>query len=656
MTYQPIAAGPAPTTTLPELYDRVAPLDIRSMLGRLWRGKWLIAFTTICAVLLGGYYAFHMVGPRYGATAALQVDLQPTSLPDVADQWTGPGTDPASLNTQIAVLTSHRILGQMVTQLDLLEDPEFNRYLAPQSPFSPNALRSRLRHFLAGTVEVTPDANAMFEKTVQNLRRAMTVTRPADTYLFEITASSRSADKAMHLANTAAALYVADQLQIKDAASQAAEGWLETRVIALRAQLETQETAVTDLIATAQIQQDSRLDILSNDVLAIEQHLEEASIALARLEAQNNATPWQTAAIAQQAALVEDITAQRDRLRRQLSGQSAGLVSLNQMQREADATRALYETFLTRLQQTRLQRGLERPDNQIIAPATTAQYLGPRKVLIVMVSAVIGGLIGLGAVILRATLRTGVHDTKALSIATQTPVFAQTAAAPMRSMRRLWRQLRKRDTSGLTQAIRVIRTRLVLAEGGTTPCVILCTSSIAGEAKSGHSVALAHGLTTAGKSVLLLAADPAESSLSKSIRKHASLSLSDVLAGHASVAEAATKDRHLGFDTLRIGPDDVVLSDQFDALMETLQGDYDHLVIDAPPVLVDPATALWAQGADAVLYCVRWSTTPLSVAQTGLSRLVDAAAPATGLILTKMPTHALAERRGQNSAHSFASA
>ena len=626
-----------------EVYDTVPPLDVLGLLAVVWRGKWLIALTTICAIILGGYYAFHMVGPRYGATAALQIDLQPTTLPDVSDPWTGPGTDPASLNTEVTVLTSNRILGQVVDDLDLLADPEFNRYLQPQSPYAINAIRGRIRHFLAGTTDVPPDTAAIYEKTIQNLRSAMTATRPRDTYLFEITARSARPEKAVTLANAAAAIYVADQLRIRDETSQAAESWLNSRVATLREQLEQQEIAVTTLIATAQIQQDAQLDALSNQVLAAEQALDQARTVLTQMEAQNSTT------IAQQRGIVVELTGRRDLLRSQLSAQSAGLVSLHQMQREADATRALYETFLTRLQQTRLQRGLEHPNSQIIAPATAAQYLGPRKTLIVTIAAFLGGLLGFGLVGLREALQTSVRDVETLHNATRLPVIAQISHSETNTPRKLRLAIAAGGSSTLGQATRAIRAQLMLASDDRAPTVIACTSSIAGEGKTAHSLALANALANGGKRVLLLSMDQTNGGLIRHLNIRPHLGLSDVIAGNVSLTEATMKDAPLGFDVLlgriQATDQDITLTDSFGTLMDTLRDTYDHVIINAPPVLDDPTTTLLAQHADAVIYAVRWSKTPLRTVQSGLARLDGAAAPATGLILSKVGKRAMAQRR-----------
>ncbi|WP_159086983.1 GumC family protein [Loktanella sp. Alg231-35] len=635
MTYQSVinevTRYPLPT----QRYEPVAPLDLLGLLSTLWRGKLLLLFTTICALAFGGYYAFHMTNPRYQATATLQIEATPTALRGVAEQWDGPGTDPSSLNTEVTVLTSNRILGQVIDQLNLLEDPEFNRYLQEQSPYSVTAIRGRLRHLLAGTTPTAPDETAIYEKTIQNLRAALTVARPQDTYIFEINARSGTDEKAMTLANVTVAAYVADQQRLKDTASLAAESWLSARVRTLEQQLGAQETAVNDLIATAQIQENTKLDAISNQILLAEQRVDEAQGALAALQSAATQSPRQSAAISQLQTEIAEVSGQSERLRAQLSAQSAGLVRLQQMQREAEATRVLYETFLARLQETRVQRGLADNNSQLIFPATSAQYLGPHKILIIEIAGLLGVLLGLTLITLRETLRNGAGTAAQLHAAMGVPVFAQSSQTSTRSTRHLQRSMGR-----FAPAMRAMRTELMLAADGHTPAVILVTASRSGEDKTAHAIALAHSLTQAGKDVLLLGADLTKPDLTQCLGARPAAGIADVIAGGVSLPDALVGNLPLGFDLLMARSahtsNDPILTDRVDSICSALRERYDHIVIDAPPVLTDPTTALWALLADAVLYGVQWSKTPLATVQAGLDKLHDAGCPVTGLFLTKV--------------------
>ncbi len=618
--------------------DPIDPLDILGMLRAVWYGKWIILFTTVCMVGLAGYYAFQVAQPRFAATATIKVDVQPIALRDISQQWPGSGTDLASLNTEVTVLTSRHILGQIVDQLDLIADPEFNRHLNPVSALSINSVRTRLRNYFAGTTDTPPDDAAILEKTVQNLRGVMTANRPRDTYIFQVTAQSGSAQKAALIANTAAQVYVTDQIRAKDTASQAAERWPSERGAELQHQLQEKETAVTDLIATAQIQEASVLDALSNQILNAEQQLDEARTALALSETQDDGASIASyqAEILERQNQITRVEGHLTRLNAQLKTQSSGLVQLKQMQREADATRVLYEAFLARQQETRIQRGLEYPESQLIAPAMPGQYIGPRKVLILTIAAMIGAAIGLVILIAQHGMRKGAFSATALREATGLHVFAQMPRFADRKPQQLLKALKPRQNNGFSEAIQAIRTSLMIASNGQLPAVILSTSSVPGEGNDTVAIALSHSLTRAGKSVLLVRADQHSG---RPIRD-AKVGLSDVLNGNAAISDVIFCDPNLATDVLMTysadGPSDTFLADGFVLLMADLRDRYDHIIVDAPPVLMAPDTQILSQYSDAIIYAVRWAKTPLPAVQLGLRVLEDANAPAAGLILTNV--------------------
>ncbi len=641
--------------------DPVPPLDIAGVVRVVWHGKWLILLAVVTMVSVAGYYAFKMTSPRYAATATLKIDLQPTTLRDVANQGQSPGTDLASLNTEVTVLTSNQVLGQVVHDLNLLADPEFNRYLRADPAVSINGMRTHLRHWLAGTTETPPDTTAVLEKTIQNLRGTVTATRPRDTYIFQVTARSGSAVKAALISNTTAEIYVANQVQAKDTASHAAERWLSDRVAALQIQLETQEMAVTNLIATAQIQEDAVLDTLSNQVLAVEQELDAAQAEHMLLAAKGTGTARNAAELAQLQSQIAALTANRDRLKAQLSTQSAGLVALHQMQREADATRVLYESFLARLQETRIQRGLEYPDSQVIAPATSARYVGPQKMLILQLAAFTGTVIGLGIVMLRAGLRPGILDTAELRRVTGCPVLAQVPLNNSKRPGRMLRRLARTPTSPMAEAIRDLRTSLFLNKGDAPPQVILSTSSLPQEGKTTHALALAQNLSMFGKSVIVVGADLRDRGFQAFLSRPGGYGLVDVLSGTCMLSQAIAQDARIGCSVLfgqtasAENPADLLASDAFSDLIATLRATYDHIIIDTPPVLMAPDTRVLAQYADAIVYAVRWTRTPVSAIKSGLETLDDVGPRQIGLVLSQVNLRKL-RRYGQSPYASFGTA
>ena len=613
----------------PAQYEQIPPLDVAGMLRVLWHGKGVIALGSALAVVCGMIYAFEMTGPQFAATATLQVDARQAHLGDVSDQWETPATDPASLNTEVTILTSDSILLQVIAEQNLLDDPEFNRYLTPLSPFALNSIRGQVRQFLSGMKDVPPDAAAITQKTVQNLRGRLSAQRPRDTYLFQITAHSRDPDKAAAIANSAATAYIAAQIDAQDEAADAAIAWLSKRVAALRTQLEGQENAVSDMIATVQVQEETALDMLSATVLAVDEERATVVASLAIYDRATATSAREVAAIAQLRNQIAEIDARRARLHGQLAWQSTGIVALQQMQREANATRVLYQSFLARLQETQVQRGLVYPDSRLVTPATAGHYVGPQKTLLVGAAGLLGALLGLAFVAAQHITRKGVFHPRDLRQKTGYPVFASLPE------RRLHRGVKQRADQPFTPEMRKVRAGLLQVTGLVIPQVIMVTSSTRDEGATALAVALAQSAVADGRSTLLLLTDPENGEIERLLGASES---------HPSAhADGAVSYPALGLEVMPDHCTKNVLSADFAQQLDSLRERFECIVLLAPPVLVAPETQLLVHGADAVTYAVRWAKTPLPAVQRGLEILEQGAEKPTGLVLTR--THLRKMRR-----------
>lgn len=631
-------------TSRPDAFDvayrqavPIEPLDIGALLRVIWHGKVMIFSVLLITLALAGYYAFRVASPQYAATATLHLDAKTNPLSDLAQQSAASTVNDMALNTTVALVTSDAVLSKAIATLDLPQDPEFNRYLRPASPFALSSLRTTARNILAGTSENAPSDAAISEKTVQNLRGALTVSRQTDTYILQITAQSGDPAKAGQIANMVAATFLSHVQDLQRQAAQNAEIWLQTRVTELRNRLEAQERQVTNLRAAAQIQDDSVLDDLGAEVLRVDQALSEARNDLANLEnAADSGSARNAAEIVQTQTEIRKIMGLKDRLGAQLSAQSEGLAQLHQIQLQTDATRQLYQTFLLQLQENRIQQGRDAPNAHQIAPANQARYVGPRKLLILAIASLLGGTFGVGLVALGHLTRKGAIDPRVLHDETGLPVLSQISALAMRQMRKGRRALPLPPDAAVSQAINALWTALTLSKAAMVPQVVMTTSSILNEGKSTLAIALAHRLAAAGKSVVLIGTDTHDGTLRSVIGR----TIFTQCKANWPTAQPYIHHAPLGADIIVL-PNvadlgSTCLADQMHKLLDTLRASHDHIIVDAPPVLLSIDAQVIATQADAIIYAVRWAKTPLTLVRRGRDALESIGYPATGLVLTKI--------------------
>lgn len=598
----------------------IEPVDLLGFASGLWQGRWTVALTTLLTVLIAGYYAFCVASPQYAATATLQIDLRGPEQ----DQTAGLGIDIAQLNTQATILRSRHLSEQVIAKLNLTEDPEFNRYLVPLSPWSITALRTRLRSFLTGSDLVQPDPTLTIEKTVENLQAALSITPDRGTYIFAITATTAAPVRSAEIANSLAKAYLTDQINAQQTETNNAVDALTERVATLRTETETLETAITALLMTGQVQDAALLDPLSRQAIDTDQRLAEAQRTLSLDPEDINAQ-----------AQIRALETYRDSLTAKLATQSAGLVQLQQLRREVTATRTMYQTLLDRLNTTRVQHGLDLPRSRILSPASTGRYAAPRKILILAIATLLGTLLGGGVVLFR---QRGILRPAAMSIQLDRRILAQFPKLPRFNADRLLRQIGKNPRSPTAEAASQLRTALLFTPGTQPPGVILVTSSTQGEGKTTTAIALSDAMARLGLSVLLVEANLHQRSIAAYFPA-SDIGIVAVIKGATRLADAITVHPDIKADVLCAetstqNPSDLLSSAGYADLSAQARAAYDVVVIDAPAVLNSADAAILAQTADSIIYVVQANKTRLPSVQQGYAALRAVNADIRGLVIT----------------------
>lgn len=637
--------------------ERIEPVDVIQLLRRVWQGKLVIVATMLITVVAAGYYAFAIATPRYAAIATLKIDAHAGPMTAVENLARGLTTDQSSLNTEVAILRSRHLLDRVIADLALLRDPAFNRYLTPIPDWSVTGVRNRMRTLLTGQPQVQPNQAAIADKTVENLSNALRIDTLRDTYIFRITAQTGDPQKSALIANKLAQVYLDDQVTSKQQTTETAVNWLSERVYSLQVELEAKETAVNDLIMANRANDTQMLEALSRQSSETEDRLQDTRRAMQAAQTKLrdlDTQPTNAAMSARQerarltaslARFSDQETALKlfqDSIDGQLVEQSASLVQQQQLRREADATRVLYETFLARLQETSIQRGLQNANSRILTYATAGTYVAPRKILILLIAAVLGAAMGVGLVFLRAALRKGFVTADGLTGTTGEPVLTQVPRLKIRKPTQLLDYLNAKPMSATAEAFRNLRTSLLLADPARIPQVILSTSSVAGEGKTTQSIALTHNLASLGKSVLLVEADIRQPTFSRYMVCKGR-DFGRIVTGQAPLSEATSRDPRLDADILaskpmRQNPADLFSGVDCGAFIDALRAQYDFIILDTPPVLPVPDARLLVQHCDAVIYSVRWEKTDKRLVQSGLQALAAVRAPLTGLVLSQIDT------------------
>ncbi|WP_375700197.1 GumC family protein [Pseudophaeobacter sp. TrK17] len=666
-------------------------IDLGQLFRTLWRGKLWILFSMLVAILVGGYYAYAVAVPVYSTTSVVTLQNRQEQVVDFDSVVSGLGGDQISLNTEVEILKSRELIQKLVLKLDLVSDPEFNPSLREETGLSVSGVISNVKALVFGAPPMRPEVTEeqVLERVTTAVRSTISISNTRNTYVFNVTATTEGAQKSKLIANTLADLYVLNQLDVKFEATQRATAWLTERVADLQVDLEATEArakefhAGTELISPEVLEglnrqaKDTRerLKVTSERVTLLSLRIAEMQSAfegkdraeMARVA--NNPTLTQGLVRVEAGKMPAELfdsqfeQVQRSeavglsRLKTQVTGlsqslttiegqierQSKDLVTLQQLTREAEAARSIYEYFLGRLKETSVQQGIQQADSRILSQAVLpGGPSAPRKSRILALSAILGLIVSVGGLLLREFMSNSFRSSQQLYAATGLTVLGQVPKFPGHKRKGVIEYLKDRPTSAGAEAIRNLRTSIMLSNVDKPPQVIMLTSSIPGEGKTTLSMALAQSFSGLNKKVLLIEGDLRRLIFSQYFSAgNAEKGLVSVLSGDCTLEEAVHPVDMVGTDVLvgektQTNVADLFESERFAQLMELARSKYDIILIDTPPVLVVPDARTIAQHADALVFAVHWDNTSQEQLSEGLKMLASVNIQPTGVVLSQI--------------------
>ncbi len=317
---------------------------------------------------------------------------------------------------------------------------------------------------------------------------------------------------------------------------------------------------------------------------------------------------------------------------------------LDQLQREVDANRNLYETFFNRFRETDEASSLDSTNARIsdaaVPPLSPAK---PKKSLVVALGFLLGLMCSVAIAFLREYLDDSVVGSDQIESKLGVPLLGILPKLKQGKATELaLSPVNLNDPKGsFAESIRTIRTGLTLAGGEDSDKLVIITSSVPNEGKSTLSVNLGHSMSEMEK-VLLIDADMRRPSVHKTLGLPSdSPGLVNLVEKTARAADCIYKGLVGNLDVMPAGgvpanPLELISSKRFGYLLEQLRKHYDRIIIDCPPVQAVSDALVLSRHADSVLYVVRSGETPFPVAQRGVRRMQQIGAAIKGLVVTQV--------------------
>ncbi|MGK3126792.1 tyrosine-protein kinase Wzc [Candidatus Pantoea formicae] len=679
--------------------------DLAHLVGQLIDHRWIIVAVTAFFMLVGTLYTLFAT-PIYSADAMVQVEQKNTAsvLNELQDVLP---TTPAS-DTEIQIVESRMVIGKTVNDLGLDTVVQQNYFpvigkglsrLMGNKPSEiaisrleiPKSIDKRTVQLeVTGpqTYTVTSDGDELFKGRVGQLEQHGEVTmlvsgiQADEGTSFNVTKLS----DLQAIKNVLGALTVADKgkttgvlglefqdedpvqasrvlnqivnnylLQNVDRKSEQAEKSLEflrTQLPQVRSDLDAAE----DKLNTYRRQNESvdmSLEAKSalDSSVSVQSQLNELTFKEAEVSQLYTKDHPTYRALLEKRKTLED---EQAKLNKKIAGMPQTQQEILRLTRDVQSGQEIYMQLLNRQQELGISKASTVGDVRIIDNAETAgSPVAPKKLLIIVASFILGLMLSIGLVLLKALFHHGIENPEQLEELGMN-VYA---SVPLSE----WQ--RKKDTEALArrahkeksdphntllalgnptdlsiEAIRSLRTSLHFAMMEAKNNILMITGASPGIGKTFICANLATLVSKAGQRVLFIDGDMRRGYTHELLAADNKTGLSNVLSGKSEFSPSMIQKGVYGFDFLPRGqvppnPSELLMHRRMSELLDWASKNYDLVLIDTPPILAVTDASIIGKLAGTSLMVARFETNTTKELDVSYKRFAQNGIEIKGVIL-----------------------
>ena len=338
-----------------------------------------------------------------------------------------------------------------------------------------------------------------------------------------------------------------------------------------------------------------------------------------------------------------------------------------QLYREVEVKTQLYTALLNSYQQLRIAKAGEIGNVRIVDTAVEpVEPIKPQKLQILILAILLGGFLGTLIAFLRNMLRTGVKDSSQIEQEFDIPVYATVPRSPIQETR--INILKKKKTIPILavkhnddiaiESLRSIRTAIHFALANAKNNIIVIAGPSPEVGKSFISTNLATILAQTNKKVLLIDADMRRGYMHKYFNLDVNPGLAEFLNHQVELSQVVNSTEVAGLSVITRGknpanPSEMLGSEQFAVLLEQLSQEYDHIIIDTPPILAVTDGIIISQYAGVNLLVARYAKSQMKELELSLNRFEQANVKVNGFILNDIQRASAGYGYGYNYSYAY---
>jgi polysaccharide biosynthesis transport protein len=367
------------------------------------------------------------------------------------------------------------------------------------------------------------------------------------------------------------------------------------------------------------------------------------------------------------------------------AGANVTLVTLRQLEREAETYRTLHQTFLQRYQEAVQRQSFPITDARVITAASIpTESSHPRRTLVLVLSLMFGGVVGIGLGTLfefrDRAFRTGDQVRSELDLEFLGMLPGVQAKRLRRSrLRMLWRMLAGKRPHGevelssslmrhvldspMSQFAETLRSVKVAIDLNLVdrPKLIGVVSVLPGEGKTTVAMNLAALIAHQGARVLLIDGDMRKPGLTRSVAPRARKGLVEALLDKHPVDELYVTEPESKLTILPGGgsrrvthTSELLSSPGMAQLLGKVQKSFDYVIVDLPPMGVVVDVRAVAPMLEAFVLVTEWGRTIRKAVHSSISTEQGVREKCLGVILNKVDAAKLRRYEGYGSLEYYA--
>ena len=580
--------------------------------------------------------------------------------PDFAQNWASTWADESITVSEMPVADA--MLGSTIT-LRVLDTTHYELFL--EGELLGRGSVNQLDSFAGGQINLRVTSlkaalGAEFElahisrmQAIEDLRESFSVSEKGkETGILSWSMTGENPSELQRTLNTIADIYYSQNVQRQSEEARNSLEFLDNQVPKVRAQLDAAESRLNEFRT-------------SRDSVDISLETQSVLERIVNLEAQINQLELTEAEIAKRytpshptyKALLEkkaQLKREMDKLNIQVKNLPETQQEVLRLTRSVEVTQAIYVQLLNKVQEMEIAKASTVGNIRILDDADVLpKPVDPKKSLIVVIMTLLGGMLSVGIILLRAACHRGVESPEQLE-SLGLPMYATIPLSDeqnklSRKVKRATDKHSRKIPNGLLaarnpadlaiEAIRGLRTSLHFAMMDSSSNTVMITGPSPGIGKSFVSANLAAVCAQAGQRVLVVDADMRKGHLHSIFDERSECGLSDYVAGKKKLEDVIRPVSSL--ETLAYvargiappNPSELLMSTRFQDFLAAVSERYDLVIIDSPPILAVTDAAVIGKHVGTTLLVTRFEVNAPKEVEVSLKRFAASGIEVKGGIL-----------------------